>query len=216
MLSASRDLSLQRLGLSSWLELLWNSGQAASREELVSLCGVISCFNKFLTWADVTERLRWLTRNQLGSPRAGSSPAVCESVPCGFFSPILFSNFLTILTTTAVATVWRTVRHVQVWWSPNKGLRFSTGCWKVMGNLWSLCQWTSNEFCFSNSLWFHDASYSKCPGWSWYCLKVQNIYLLQLVRTIAIEKSIFQFAIISLSNHQIKTEEKGAHCLDDH
>ena len=28
--------------------------------------------------ADVAERLRRLTRNQLGSPRAGSSPAVCE------------------------------------------------------------------------------------------------------------------------------------------
>ena len=46
MLSASRDLSMQRVDLSSWLELLWNSSQAASREELVSLCRVISCFKK--------------------------------------------------------------------------------------------------------------------------------------------------------------------------
>ena len=49
-----------------------------------------------LHMADVTERLRWLTRNQLGSPRAGSNPAICaQSFGLeDFFPNEFYRNFL--------------------------------------------------------------------------------------------------------------------------
>ena len=60
--------------------------------------GVVSENSPVSASADVAERLRRLTRNQLGSPRAGSSPAVCES-PILLHLHIFFTFWIAIIGT---------------------------------------------------------------------------------------------------------------------